>query len=51
MREAKTNGTSVQITDLQPFTVYTFRVSAVNALGPSPPSLTSYALATMREGE
>jgi hypothetical protein len=26
-------------------------VSAVNALGPSPPSLTSYALATMREGE
>ncbi|CAG0922955.1 unnamed protein product [Notodromas monacha] len=44
-----TNSTGVEVTGLKPFTLYTFRVAAVNGLGPSRPSLASYALATMRE--
>ncbi|XP_058837647.1 contactin-1-like [Topomyia yanbarensis] len=41
---------SYQITELEPFTVYSFRVIAVNELGRSPPSKESYYFVTLREG-
>lgn len=40
-----------QVTGLVPFTVYSFRVIAVNELGHSPPSKESYYFVTLREGE
>ncbi|XP_058457054.1 tyrosine-protein phosphatase 99A [Malaya genurostris] len=40
---------SYQITELEPFTVYSFRVIAVNQLGRSPPSKESYYFVTLRE--
>ncbi|OXA52432.1 Protein sidekick-2 [Folsomia candida] len=43
------NRTSYQVTGLQPFIVYSFRVAAVNALGKSPPSKESYYIVTLRE--
>ncbi|XP_031831667.1 putative receptor-type tyrosine-protein phosphatase mosPTP-1 isoform X7 [Nomia melanderi] len=44
-----TNDTSYTIENLTPFTVYSFRVSAVNAIGRSRPSVESYYLVTLRE--
>ncbi|ODN00701.1 Protein sidekick-2 [Orchesella cincta] len=40
-----------QVLGLQPFTVYSFRVAGVNALGRSPPSKESYYFVTLREGK
>ncbi|XP_032576252.1 tyrosine-protein phosphatase 99A isoform X2 [Drosophila sechellia] len=45
----KTNATSYQVTGLTPFTVYSFRLLAVNKLGISPPSKESYYIVTLRE--
>ncbi|XP_055645558.1 contactin-1a-like, partial [Toxorhynchites rutilus septentrionalis] len=45
----KDNGTSYQVGGLLPFTVYSFRVIAINELGRSPPSKESYYFVTLRE--
>jgi receptor-type tyrosine-protein phosphatase gamma len=45
------NETSYQVTGLYPFTVYSFRVLAVNAMGRSRVSKESYYMVTLREGE
>ena len=45
------NETSYQVTGLYPFTVYSFRVLAVNAMGRSRASKESYYMVTLREGE
>ncbi|KAH8419235.1 hypothetical protein KR222_011240, partial [Zaprionus bogoriensis] len=45
----RTNATSYQVTGLTPFTVYSFRLLAVNKLGISPPSKESYYIVTLRE--
>ncbi|GFX08086.1 tyrosine-protein phosphatase 99A [Trichonephila clavipes] len=45
------NGTSWQVIGLQPYTVYSFRVVAVNTIGASRPSKESYYMVTLREGE
>ncbi|TDG52372.1 hypothetical protein AWZ03_001202 [Drosophila navojoa] len=45
----RTNATSYQVTGLTPFTVYSFRLLAVNKLGVSPPSKESYYIVTLRE--
>lgn len=47
----RTNATSYQVTGLTPFTVYSFRLLAVNKLGISPPSKESYYIVTLREGK
>lgn len=39
------------MTELVPFTIYSFRVLAVNSLGISPPSKESYYIVTLREGK
>lgn len=44
------NATSTQVTGLQPYAVYSFRVVAVNGIGPSIPSRESYYMVTLREG-
>lgn len=44
------NATSYQVTKLHPYTVYSFRVVAVNAMGASAPSNVSYYMVTLREG-
>ena len=46
-----TNATSSQVIGLLPYTVYSFRVVAVNGLGPSAPSRESYYMVTLREGQ
>lgn len=46
-----TNKTTFQIVDLYPYTVYSFRVVAVNAMGSSLPSRESYYMVTLREGK
>ena len=38
----ETAETSYNVTDLSPFTVYSFKVTAVNSIGPSNESLASY---------
>ncbi|XP_054161930.1 tyrosine-protein phosphatase 99A-like isoform X2 [Oppia nitens] len=43
------NKTSYYVDKLQPFTVYSFRVLAVNAIGTSQPSKESYYMVTLRE--
>uniref|UniRef100_A0A182JL26 Uncharacterized protein n=1 Tax=Anopheles atroparvus TaxID=41427 RepID=A0A182JL26_ANOAO len=45
----KSSQASYQVTGLQPFTVYSFRVIAVNQLGQSQPSKESYYFVTLRE--
>ncbi|XP_059219737.1 protein sidekick-2-like [Stomoxys calcitrans] len=47
--QTKSNVTSHQVTGLVPFTVYSFRLKAVNKLGISPPSKESYYIVTLRE--
>lgn len=47
----KDNTTSYELEALQPYTVYSFRVLAVNAIGTSAPSKESYYMVTLREGE
>lgn len=47
----KSNITSYQVTNLIPFTVYSFRLRAVNKLGISPPSKESYYIVSLREGK
>lgn len=49
--QTKSNVTSYQVTELIPFTVYSFRLKAVNKLGISPPSKESYYIVTLREGK
>ncbi|KAK5639714.1 hypothetical protein RI129_012206 [Pyrocoelia pectoralis] len=44
-----TNDTNYYITNLQPYTVNSFRVVAVNAMGASSPSKESYYMVTLRE--
>ncbi|XP_043500700.1 tyrosine-protein phosphatase 99A isoform X2 [Polistes fuscatus] len=44
-----TNATFYTIENLTPFTVYSFRVAAVNAMGRSKPSQASYYIITLRE--
>ncbi|XP_035894669.1 tyrosine-protein phosphatase 99A isoform X1 [Anopheles stephensi] len=45
----KSSQAAHQVTGLQPFTVYSFRVIAVNKLGHSQPSKESYYFVTLRE--
>lgn len=45
------NQSSYQVTNLHPYTVYSFRVVAVNAMGASQPSKQSYYMVTLREGK
>ena len=49
--ETDDNATSHHVPDLQPFTVYMFRVAARNALGLSKASRESYPTMTHRERE
>ena len=44
------NRTNYQMIGLQPFTVYSFRVVAVNVIGASVTSKESYYMVTLREG-
>nr|XP_053639721.1 tyrosine-protein phosphatase 99A-like [Cherax quadricarinatus] len=48
-RGTTTNSTQYTVDGLSPFTVYSFRVVAVNALGESQPSKESYYMVTLRE--
>ncbi len=48
--ETMDNSTIFQVNDLQPFTTYSFRVTAVNAKGRSKHSKESYYMLTLREG-
>ncbi|XP_076362408.1 putative receptor-type tyrosine-protein phosphatase mosPTP-1 isoform X1 [Tachypleus tridentatus] len=43
------NRTNYQVIGLQPYTVYSFRILAVNAIGASQPSKPSYYIVTLRE--
>lgn len=43
------NRTAYEIIGLKPFTAYSFRVVAVNAIGPSEPSPASYIMLTLRQ--
>jgi len=45
----KTADTTFTVTDLHPFTVYSFKVTAVNKIGPSNQSQASYHMMTLRE--
>ena len=49
--QTQDNSTFFQVADLQPFTTYSFRVAAVNAIGRSHHSQESYYMMTLREGE
>ena len=48
--ETGNNVTLFQVTDLTPFTTYSFRVFAVNRNGKSKPSQDSFYMFTLREG-
>lgn len=48
--QTPTNATVFRVDDLQPFTTYSFRVTAVNAMGRSEHSKESYYMLTLREG-
>ncbi|RWS15894.1 tyrosine-protein phosphatase 99A-like protein [Dinothrombium tinctorium] len=43
------NRTSYQLIGLQPYTVYSFRLLAVNSIGASPPSKESFPMITLQE--
>ena len=43
------NRTTLQITNLLPFTIYSFRILAKNAIGTSNPSDSSFNMITLRE--
>ena len=45
------NQTVFAVHDLHPYTAYSFRVTAVNGMGASPPGEPSYHIVTLREGE
>lgn len=45
------NDTFYTVENLRPFTVYSFRVAAINALGRSKPSQASYYMVTLRESK
>ena len=45
------NQTTFAVHSLLPFTAYSFRVTAVNGVGASPPGEASYHIITLREGE
>lgn len=45
------SSTSFQMTGLLPFTIYSFRVEAVNSIGTSLPSKESYYFVTLRESK
>ena len=49
--ETPHNATVYQVDKLQPFTTYSFRVTAVNAVGKSHHSKESYYMLTLREGK
>ena len=49
--ETVDNATFYQVEGLRPFTTYSFRVTAVNAMGRSNHSKESYFMMTLREGE
>jgi hypothetical protein len=49
--ETATNSTSFTVKDLNPFTIYFFKIEARNQLGYSKPSLESYPTITHRERE
>ena len=42
------NSTVFTVTDLEPFSVYSFKVHAINKVGPSPESEESYYIITLR---
>lgn len=46
-----TNQTNFKVTNLHPYTVYSFRILSVNGMGPSAPSKESYYMVTLREGK
>ena len=49
--ETSDNKTMFSVVELKPFTTYSFRVVAVNAMGRSKPSKVSYYMLTLREGK
>jgi len=49
--ERRETCTSSQVSNLRPFTAYSFRVMAVNALGTSKASEESYYTVTLRTGK
>jgi hypothetical protein len=48
---SNSSGTAYVVSKLLPFTVYSFRILAVNKLGVSGASKESYYICTLREGE
>ena len=48
--ETPDNTTLFQVKDLNPFTTYSFRVTALNSRGKSGPSESSFYMFTLREG-
>ena len=51
MVETGNNRTVFTVTDLHPFTVYSFKIIAVNGMGRSLESKESYYMITLREGD
>ena len=49
--ETDNNATFYKVHGLHPFTTYSFRVTAVNAMGRSKASIESYYMLTLREGK
>ncbi len=49
--ETASNATRAHVNDLQPFSTYSFRVAAVNAVGTSKHSQDSYYTMTLRAGQ
>jgi receptor-type tyrosine-protein phosphatase gamma len=52
-QEIHTNSSTTihELTMLQPYTVYSFKISAVNSVGRSKPSRNSYPAITLRESK
>ena len=49
--ETQTPQTTFTVPKLKPFTVYSFKVTAVNSIGNSEQSHSSYHMVTLREGQ